>query len=131
MAGSEIRPEPMPPITPKNNISNGTLILNGDKASPIAATILPEIQTGLNPNLLTNPPVIGPNIELIPKQREATNDIEGLSDLNSFIKGCKRTPPKVNPKPSEISKLFFVMIEIWKVIRILTALKGPDHFGHR
>ena len=107
MAGSEIRPEPMPPITPKNNISNGTLILNGDKASPTAATILPEIQTGLNPNLLTSPPVIGPNIELIPKQREATNDIEGLSDLNSFIKGCKRTPPKVNPKPSEISKLFF------------------------
>ena len=43
-------------MTPKNSISNGTLMLRADKESPIAAIRLPEIQTGLNPNLLTSPP---------------------------------------------------------------------------
>ena len=43
-------------MTPKNSISNGTLMLRADKESPIAAIRLPEIQTGLNPNLLTRPP---------------------------------------------------------------------------
>ena len=95
----------MPPTTPKNNISNGTLILNGDNASPIAATTLPEMQTGLNPNLLTSPPKTGPNIEATPQQSEPTKATDDLSELNAVIKGFKRTPPKVNPKPSEISKL--------------------------
>ena len=95
----------MPPTTPKNNISNGTLILNGDNASPTAAIILPEMQTGLNPNLFTSPPKTGPKIELIPQQSEPTKATDDLSELNAVIKGCRRTPPKVNPKPSEIFKI--------------------------
>ena len=95
----------MPPMIPKNSISNGTLILNVDNASPTAATILPEIQTGLNPNLLTNPPKTGPKIELIPLQNEPTKATDDLSELNAVI---RRTPPKVNPKPSEISKLSYI-----------------------
>ena len=67
-------------MTPKNNMSNGTFMLNGDSESPIAATILPEMQTGLNPNLLTSPPKMGPNIELIPEHNEFTNDTEDLSE---------------------------------------------------
>ena len=98
----------MPPTTPKNNISNGTLILNGDNASPTAAIILPEMQTGLNPNLLTSPPKTGPKIELIPQQSEPTKATDDLSELNAVIKGCRRTPPKVNPKPSEKSKLYYI-----------------------
>ena len=98
----------MPPMIPKNSISNGTLILNVDNASPTAATILPEIQTGLNPNLLTNPPKTGPKIELIPLQSEPTKATDDLSELNAVIKGSRRTPPKVNPKPSEISKLSYL-----------------------
>ena len=98
----------MPPTTPKNNISNGTLILNGDNASPTAAIILPEMQTGLNPNLLTSPPKTGPKIELIPQQSEPTKATDDLVESNAVIKGCRRTPPKVNPKPSEISKLYYI-----------------------
>ena len=48
-------------MTPKNSISNGTLMLRADKESPIAAIRLPEIQTGLNPNLLTSPPKVRRN----------------------------------------------------------------------
>ena len=93
----------MPPITPKNSISKGTLVLNGESASPIEATMLPEIHIGLNPNLLTSPPIIGPNIDMIPLESELTNDTVNLFDSKLSIKGCKSTPPNVNPKPSEMS----------------------------
>ena len=54
--------------------------LRGDSASPIASTILPEIQTGLNPNFLINPPAIGPNIVLIPTASEPTQDTVDISE---------------------------------------------------
>ena len=61
-------------------MSIGILGLKGESPSPIATTILPEMQTGLNPNLLTNPPVIGPNMVLIPKKREPTQDTVDISE---------------------------------------------------
>ena len=61
-------------------MSIGILGLSGESASPIASTILPEIQTGLSPKLLINPPVIGPNIVLIPKKSEPTQDTIDISE---------------------------------------------------
>jgi hypothetical protein len=61
-------------------MSIGILGLSGESASPTARTILPEMQTGLSPNLLINPPVIGPNIVLIPKKSEPTQDTIDISE---------------------------------------------------
>ena len=70
----------MPPINPWVKMSIGILGLSGESTNPIARTILPEMQTGLNPNLLINPPVIGPNMVLNPKKREPTQDTVDISE---------------------------------------------------
>ena len=74
LAGRYINEAPKPPIKPIVNMSIGMLGLIGERASPIARTILPEIQTGLNPNLSINPPVIGPNMVITPKKSEPTQE---------------------------------------------------------
>ena len=61
-------------------MSIGILGLSGESNSPIASTILPEMQTDLNPNILINPPVIGPNIVLTPKKSEPTQDTVDISE---------------------------------------------------
>ena len=61
-------------------MSTGILGLSGERASPIARTTLPEMQTGLNPNLLINTPVIGPAMRLIPKKSDPTEDTADISE---------------------------------------------------
>ena len=85
-------------MTPKNSISNGTLMLRADKESPIAAIRLPKIQTGLNPNLLTSPPkrrrnrstflmhILATRCHLCPKGKTFLLNIS--NPANSLYKGC-------------------------------------------
>ena len=80
MAGRYINEAPKPPVKPIVNISIGMLGLSGERASPIARTILPEMQTGLNPNLSINPPVIGPNMVITPKKSEPIQDTVDISE---------------------------------------------------
>ena len=79
-AGRWINEAPMPPIKPWVKMSIGIFGLSGESTNPIARIILPEMQTGLNPNWLINPPVIGPNMVLNPKKREPTQDTVDISE---------------------------------------------------
>ena len=74
--------------------------LRVDKHSPNEARKAPVIQIGLNPNLFTNPPIMGPHKDMIPVEIELTSDTENLSELKYLINGPRSTPPNVNPKPS-------------------------------
>ena len=53
-----MRPPPTPPINPRVIVRSGTLGQIVDKHKAVQRIMLPEIQTGLNPNLLANPPAI-------------------------------------------------------------------------
>ena len=46
--------------------------------------------------------MIGPNIDMIPFEIEATNDTVTLSEWKNWIRGLNNTPPNVKPNPSEI-----------------------------
>ena len=61
-------------------MSIGIFGLSGESTNPIARIILPEMQTGLNPNLLINPPVIGPPMRLIPTKSDPTEDTADISE---------------------------------------------------
>ena len=49
-----------------------------------------------------NLPMIGPNIDMIPFEIEATKDTVTLSEWKNWIRGLNNTPPNVKPNPSEI-----------------------------
>ena len=53
-----MRPPPTPPINPRVIVRRGMLGQIVDKHKAVQRMMLPDIQTGLNPNLLANPPAI-------------------------------------------------------------------------
>ena len=65
-------------MTLKVRISIGTFGLRTERQRPNDITMLPIMQMGRNPNSLTNPPTIGPDMDIVPKNREPTQDtVEG------------------------------------------------------
>ena len=77
-AGRKIRPAPKPEMMLKVKTSIGTLGLRTERQRPIDITMLPVMQMGRNPNSLTNPPTIGPDIDIVPKNSDPTQDtVEG------------------------------------------------------
>ena len=100
----------LPAITPIVSISSGTLVLNGDKESPMQPIMLPEMHITLIPNLFTKAPKIGANIALTPDRREPTKDTLARVELKSVIKGSRITPNEY-PNPSEILKYILLLTE--------------------
>ena len=99
-----IAPAPIPAITPIVNIRCGTLVLNGDKLSPIHPITLPAIHIVLIPNLFTNAPKIGAKIALTPDRRDPTKDTLARVELKRVMRG-PRIIPKEYPNPSEIIRV--------------------------
>merc|ERR1719154_499327 len=70
----------------------GTLVAKMDKLNEMQVMILPAMQTGRNPNLLTNPPTIGPDIRYTPHSRLPTQETVPASASKYLHKGVRRTP---------------------------------------
>ena len=89
-------------MTPIVKISTGTLGLKVARQSPIQATILPDMHTGLSPNLLISPPVNGPRMDKSPHESEPAHARDDIGDSKCSFSGNKSTPKAPKRKPSKI-----------------------------
>ena len=68
--------------------------------------------------------MIGPNIDMIPFEIEATKDTVTLSEWKNWIRGLNNTPPNVKPNPSKIDIKIQTKIDIVEVNAAMPAENG-------